>query len=272
MASLATSSAIGLLSGTTALIGADQHTVGSNTNQGAAYVFVGAGGTWSEQAELTSADGASSDFFGTRLSISVPSALVADYEHKVGANAGQGAVYAFVATPVVPVVTSVRPAAGPLTGATTVGVTGTGFVVGDATGQLRGDARHPLVHFRHLLHRHLPGRGRRHRRHNPHDTRRHLGHLGRRPVHLRRRPCAAPSAPGPAGRLPAGVPPAICSALSLATGPVGAAPSSPSAGPASSSARPRSASGPRPCPYAVSALRALRARPPRPCTRPAPWT
>ena len=40
------------LSGNTALVGAPYHTVGSNTYQGAAYVFTESGGTWSQQAEL----------------------------------------------------------------------------------------------------------------------------------------------------------------------------------------------------------------------------
>jgi len=40
------------VSGSTAVVGSPGHTVGSNQHQGAAYVFVESGGTWSQQAEL----------------------------------------------------------------------------------------------------------------------------------------------------------------------------------------------------------------------------
>jgi FG-GAP repeat len=39
------------VSGNTVVVGAPQHTVGSNSAQGAAYVFAQSGGTWSEQAQ-----------------------------------------------------------------------------------------------------------------------------------------------------------------------------------------------------------------------------
>ena len=41
------------VSGSTAVVGATYHTVGSNAEQGAAYVFVQSGTTWTQQAELT---------------------------------------------------------------------------------------------------------------------------------------------------------------------------------------------------------------------------
>jgi hypothetical protein len=55
------------LSGSTAVVGAKLHTVGSNYTQGAAYVFVEGGGTWSQQAELTASDGAAGDLFGSSV-------------------------------------------------------------------------------------------------------------------------------------------------------------------------------------------------------------
>ena len=41
-----------------------------NSNTGAAYVFVRSGTAWSQQAELTAADGAANDYFGTSVAIS----------------------------------------------------------------------------------------------------------------------------------------------------------------------------------------------------------
>ena len=56
--------------GNTALVGAPEKMVGDNASQGAAYVFARSGDTWSQQAELTAADGASGDSFGTSLALS----------------------------------------------------------------------------------------------------------------------------------------------------------------------------------------------------------
>ena len=123
------------LSGTTALVGAAY----SNSFQGATYGFTYAGSTWSQQAELTAADGEASDFFGYSVSLSGANALIGAYEHPVGSNARQGAAYAFQG-PSAPIVSSVSPSAGPLTGATTVDVSGTGFVVGNTTASFGGTA------------------------------------------------------------------------------------------------------------------------------------
>jgi len=57
------------VSGNTIVVGAPQHVVGSNSTQGAAYVFVQSGGTWSEQVELTASDGAAFDAFGWSVAI-----------------------------------------------------------------------------------------------------------------------------------------------------------------------------------------------------------
>jgi MYXO-CTERM domain-containing protein len=84
------------LSGDTALVGAYRKTVGGNGWQGAAYVFTRAGSTWAEQAELTAADGAANDSFGTSVALSGNMALVGADSKNVGANAQQGAVYVFV--------------------------------------------------------------------------------------------------------------------------------------------------------------------------------
>ncbi len=83
------------ISGNTALVGALDHAVGSNTDEGAVYVFTESGGTWSEQAELTAPDGASDDAFGTSVSISGNTAVVGAPNHTVGSNTDEGAVYVF---------------------------------------------------------------------------------------------------------------------------------------------------------------------------------
>ena len=84
------------VNGGTVVIGAPGHTVNSNQEQGAAYVFVQSGTTWSQQAELTSADGAAGDDFGYRVAISGSAAVAGAPYHTVGSNATQGAAYAFV--------------------------------------------------------------------------------------------------------------------------------------------------------------------------------
>ncbi len=56
--------------GGTALIGASSATVGSNSSQGAAFVYVRAGEVWSQQAELTGSGGGASQHFGANVALS----------------------------------------------------------------------------------------------------------------------------------------------------------------------------------------------------------
>ncbi len=58
------------LGGDTAIVGAPRETVGANANQGAAYVFVRSGSTWTQQARLLSSAGRQNGFFGNVLSLS----------------------------------------------------------------------------------------------------------------------------------------------------------------------------------------------------------
>jgi hypothetical protein len=75
------------ISGTTAVVGAP----GKNSYTGAAYVFVGSGTTWTQQAKLTAADGAANDQFGYSVAISGTTVVVgAD-----GKNSGTGAAYVY---------------------------------------------------------------------------------------------------------------------------------------------------------------------------------
>jgi hypothetical protein len=84
------------VSGGTALVGAPARQVGTAADEGAAYVFVQSGTTWTQQAELTASDGAEDDVFGSSVSVSGSTALVGAFNHDVGANVGQGSAYVFV--------------------------------------------------------------------------------------------------------------------------------------------------------------------------------
>jgi hypothetical protein len=66
------------VSGSTVVVGA----YGKNSNTGAAYVFTGVGGTWSQQAELTASNGAANDHFGWSVAVSGSTVVVGAY----GAN------------------------------------------------------------------------------------------------------------------------------------------------------------------------------------------
>jgi RHS repeat-associated protein len=83
------------VSGTTAIVGADGHTVNGNLDQGAAYIFSLSGGTWSETAELTAPDGAAGDFFGDSVAVSGTTAVGGAPYHTVDGNKWQGSVYVF---------------------------------------------------------------------------------------------------------------------------------------------------------------------------------
>jgi hypothetical protein len=77
------------LAGRTALVGSPYH---GTSGQGAAYVFVRAGTTWSQQAPLTAIDGAASDKFGSAVALAGDTALVGSPYH---GTSGQGSAYVF---------------------------------------------------------------------------------------------------------------------------------------------------------------------------------
>ncbi len=83
--------------GTEALIGADQHQVGANAEQGEEYVFTGSGTQWSQVDEFTPSDGAAYDSFGSPVALSSSGAvaLIGSDGHAVGGHAAQGAAYVF---------------------------------------------------------------------------------------------------------------------------------------------------------------------------------
>jgi hypothetical protein len=86
------------VSGSTAAVGAFNHTVGSNDGQGEVYVFVQNGTTWSQQAELTASDGAAVDQFGYSVAVSGTTAAVGAVFKNVGSNTQQGAAYVFASS------------------------------------------------------------------------------------------------------------------------------------------------------------------------------
>jgi len=83
------------LSGDTALVGVDRDDVGTNIDQGSAYVFTRSGTTWSQQGKLTASDGAAYDNFGYSMVISGDTALVGAWFDDVGPNSNQGSAYVF---------------------------------------------------------------------------------------------------------------------------------------------------------------------------------
>jgi len=75
------------LSGSTVLVGAEQHASGT----GAAYVFKKAGSTWKQKSELTAGDAASGNEFGYSASLSGTTAVIGSDN----AEGGAGSAYIF---------------------------------------------------------------------------------------------------------------------------------------------------------------------------------
>jgi hypothetical protein len=79
------------ISGNTAVVGAPYANTGGWGYQGAAYVFVRSGTTWTQQQKLTASDGAAYDYFGASVAISENTVVVG----AINANSYQGAAYVF---------------------------------------------------------------------------------------------------------------------------------------------------------------------------------
>jgi hypothetical protein len=77
------------------IVGATDKLVGSNFDQGAAYIFERAVGVWSEQQKLVASDGASDDFFGTEVDLRGARAIVGSPFRDEPAGADHGAAYVF---------------------------------------------------------------------------------------------------------------------------------------------------------------------------------
>jgi FG-GAP repeat protein len=90
------------ISGDTIVAGAPYHEVGSNTRQGAAYVFTMPAGGWentTQTAELTASDGAGDDQLGYSVAIAENTVVAGAPFHKVGSDTNQGAAYVFTTPP-----------------------------------------------------------------------------------------------------------------------------------------------------------------------------
>lgn len=83
------------ISGDSILIGAPGASVGSGTDQGAAYIFTRSGSLWSEQRKLSATGGGTNDQFGASVALERDSAVVGAYLHNVGAPNHKGSVYVF---------------------------------------------------------------------------------------------------------------------------------------------------------------------------------
>ncbi|WP_019990050.1 FG-GAP repeat protein [Rudanella lutea] len=84
------------ISGDYAIVGAPNSPVSSNLTQGAAYIFIRSGNSWTQQAKLTASDGAASDQFGYSVAISGDYAVVGANNDAIGSNNGQGSAYIFM--------------------------------------------------------------------------------------------------------------------------------------------------------------------------------
>ena len=82
------------LSGDTALVGS-WGANGAVANTGAAYVFTRTGTTWTEQAKLTSTNGAASDQFGYSVALDGDTAVIGAHFHDPGSLPKAGVAYVF---------------------------------------------------------------------------------------------------------------------------------------------------------------------------------
>ena len=80
----------------TVVVGAPHDTIGANSQQGSAYVFVRNETVWSQQAKLIAGDGAASDQFGCSVAVSGNSVVVGAHLDTVGTTSRQGSAYVFV--------------------------------------------------------------------------------------------------------------------------------------------------------------------------------
>ncbi|MEO7658570.1 MAG: carboxypeptidase regulatory-like domain-containing protein, partial [Pyrinomonadaceae bacterium] len=82
----------------TVAVGSPSSNIGQNNDQGATYIFVRSGSTWSQEQKLTANDGAALDYFGDSLALSGSTIIVGATEDTTGSNVQQGSAYIFVRT------------------------------------------------------------------------------------------------------------------------------------------------------------------------------
>ena len=84
------------ISGDIVAIGAYRDDVGTDENQGSAYVFVRSGTVWTQQQQLTAIDGSADDRFGYSVAISGETVAVGADEDDIGIRVDTGSAYVFV--------------------------------------------------------------------------------------------------------------------------------------------------------------------------------
>jgi hypothetical protein len=83
------------LDGDTLAVSAPFDTIGTNSGQGSAYIFVRSGATWAQQQKIMASDGAANDFFGFSIALSGDTLVAGAYFDTIGANGQQGSAYVF---------------------------------------------------------------------------------------------------------------------------------------------------------------------------------
>ena len=84
------------LSGDTAAVGAFGATTPQGAGAGAAFVFVRASGTWTEQQKVVAPDGAAADHFGAEIAVAADTLVVGAPDADVPNGAGSGSAYVFL--------------------------------------------------------------------------------------------------------------------------------------------------------------------------------
>ncbi len=83
------------LSGNTLAVGAREDTVNGNPNQGAAYVFIRNGSTWTIQTRITLVNGKAQERVGYSVALNGDILVVGNPDGDVGGNTNQGAIYVY---------------------------------------------------------------------------------------------------------------------------------------------------------------------------------
>jgi FG-GAP repeat len=84
------------VSGDTVVVGVKGNDHSGWSNAGAAYVYVRAGGVWTQQQKLTASDAATIDFFGNSVALAGDTAMIGAFEDDHAGGISAGSVYIFV--------------------------------------------------------------------------------------------------------------------------------------------------------------------------------
>lgn len=86
------------ISGNLMVVGAFVDDVGTNNNQGSAYIYernTGGAENWGQVKKLIAADGSAADYFGASVAIDADTVIVSTNNDQIGANPYQGSAYIF---------------------------------------------------------------------------------------------------------------------------------------------------------------------------------